>query len=362
MEAKVSLFAYVGCRTTEERNARGRGISVYRIDGQSSQWSLLQLLETEPNPSFLALHPMLDILYSVHGDLDLVTSYSINPETGLLRNIDRQRTRGRNPVHLALDPTHGWLIIANYRTDSIVSLPVSSTGNLGPVSHLAAMAGKLGPHRDEQNYGRPHQVPFSPSGKWILVPEKGFDQIVSFKLDPGNGMLEEAARCRCREASGPRHLAFHPVRALAYVLNELDSTVTTYDFDDDNGSLHPIDTVSSLPRDYSGDNRASEIALSKGGDYLYASNRGHDSIAVFRLGSNGKPASPYWLPSQGTTPRFFAFEPDEKHLYVANEDSDTIVEFRQCDPGNLVPTGQVIPTGSPTTIVFRKGNARSHAR
>ncbi|WP_244563913.1 lactonase family protein [Ensifer aridi] len=351
----VSLFAYVGCRTTTERNARGKGISVYRIDGKDSKWSLIQLLETEPNPSFLALHPTLDILYAVHGDVDLVTSYSIERETGLIGKVDSQATRGRNPVHLALDPTHRWLVIANYRTDSVVTLPVSSTGDLGPVSHIEALAGELGPHREEQNYGRPHHVPFSPSGRWLIVPEKGFDQIVSLRLNAENGSLLEAARCRCREASGPRHIAFHPTRALAYVLNELDSTVTTYEFDDDHGSLRPVDIVSSLPRDYTGNSRASEIAVSKRGDCIYASNRGHDSIAVFQLGNDGKPASPKWLPCNGATPRFFAFDPEEEHLYVANEDSDTIVEFRPGEPGELLPTGQVISTGSPTAIVFRKG-------
>lgn len=346
-------FAYVGCRTTHERNARGKGISVYKINDVTGDWTLTQLEATDPNPSFLAVHPKLNILYAVHGDLDLVTSYAIHPETGFISLLNRQTTRGRNPVHLALDPSQRWLIIPNYRTDSIVSLPLSESGELGPVAQLLELTGKLGPHRNEQDYGRPHHVPFSPSGKWIIVPEKGFDQIVSFSLDGETGKLKEVSRVSCRDTSGPRHIAFNPLKPLAYVLNELDSTLSTYRLDDANGELEPIDIISLLPREFTGNNRASEIAVSTDGSYVYASNRGHDTIAVLKVSADGRLDTQSWSSTKGATPRFFALDPREKYLYVANEDSDTIVQFERLQSGDLQSTDQAIATGSPTSIVFK---------
>ncbi|NEI03058.1 lactonase family protein [Rhizobium leguminosarum] len=345
-------FAYVGCRTTRERNARGKGISVYKIDDVTGDWALVQLEATDPNPSFLTLHPRLDILYAVHGDLDLVTSYAIDPENGYISLLNRQTTQGRNPVHLALDPSQRWLIIPNYRTDSIVSLPVSQSGDLGSVAHLLELTGTLGPHRNEQNYGRPHHVPFSPSGKWIVVPAKGFDQIICLALDRETGELTEVSRVGCRETSGPRHIGFAPRQPLAYVLNELDSTITTYRLDDETGSLEPVDIVSSLPRGFTGNSRASEITVSADGGSVYASNRGHDTIAVLKVAADGRLEGQSWTSTQGSTPRFFALNPREDFLYVANEDSDTIVEFERRLSGELFPTNRTVATGSPTSIVF----------
>lgn len=349
----MTLLAYVGCRTTRERNARGEGISVYQVNEETAEWSRIQVLITEENPSFLALHPTVDVLYSVHGDLDFVTAYQI-AEDGQISLTGKQSTRGRNPVHLTLDPSERWLVVANYKTDSLVSLPVASDGQLGPVAELTELPGTLGPHKIEQNYGRPHHVPFSPSGKWIVVPEKGNDQITVLRLSVLSGKLEVVHRERARECSGPRHVAFHPALPKLYVLNELDSTVTTYDFDDATGRLAAVDILSALPRTFVGNSRASEIEISASGDNLYTSNRGHDSITTFSVGPKGELSITGWMPSLGVTPRFFALDPAQDHLYVANEDSDTIVAFRREADGLLETTGRQISVGSPTSIVFRQ--------
>lgn len=349
----MTLFAYVGCRTTRARNARGEGISVYVVDGATDAWTRIQVLATEENPSFLALHPYLDVLYSVHGDFDLVTAYRILPGSGHIVPFCKQSTHGRNPVHLAIDPTQRWLVVPNYRTDSLASLPISSNGELLALADLCELPGTLGPHRIEQDYGRPHHAPFSPSGRWIVVPEKGNDQISVARIDCETGRLEVVHRTPCRENAGPRHVVFHPKLPLAYVLNELDSTVTTYDFEDATGRMGPRDIVSALPRTYVGNSRASEIEISRDGRFLYASNRGHDSITAFDVGEDGALAIRGWEASQGRTPRFFALDPNEQYLYVANEDGDCIVQFRRED-GQLIPTGEVIPVGSPTSIAFRQ--------
>ncbi|TKV70547.1 lactonase family protein [Rhizobium sp. AU243] len=349
----MTLIAYVGCRTTRERNARGEGISAYYVDEETGGWSRFQVLATEENPSFLATHPILNILYSVHGDLDLVTSYSIAAD-GQLSLLGKQSTRGRNPVHLALDPTNRWLVIPNYKTDSLVSLPVDLDGQLQPVADLCEVVGTLGPHKVEQNYGRPHHSPFSPSGKWIVVPEKGNDQVSVSSLDGVTGELDFVYRVQARENSGPRHVAFHPSLSKVYVLNELDSTVTTYEFDDEKGALFPIDILSALPRDFCGNSRASEIEISADGRHLYTSNRGHDSITVFSVGTDGQLNATQWQSSGGKTPRFFAIDPTQRWLHVANEDSDTITTFMRKADGSLEMFGDPVHVGSPTSVVFRQ--------
>ena len=158
-----------------------------------------------------------------------------------------------------------------------------------------------------------------------------------------------------RRGAGPRHAAFHPTAPYAYVLNELDSTLTTYRFDPEGGGLVPLQVITTLPPAFTGDNTTSEIAVAPSGRFVYASNRGHDNIVIFRVDEAAGVLEPVgWEPTQGRTPRFFTLDPAGAFLYAANQDSDTIVAFR-VDPqaGTLTPTGQVVSVGSPSSIVFR---------
>jgi 6-phosphogluconolactonase (cycloisomerase 2 family) len=218
------------------------------------------------------------------------------------------------------------------------------------------LTGKLGPHRVEQPFSKPHQVVYDRSGRFLLVPDKGVDQLFTFTLDAASGKLTEVATGtpRARDGSGPRHVAFHPSNAFAYVVGELDSTVTAHRFDQATGKLTPFQLVTTLPDTFTGDSRASEIALSADGSLLYASNRGHDSVATFAVDRNTGHLTPRgWTDSQGRTPRFFALDPAGRFLFVADEDSDRIVPFRTDGPtGKLLAAGEAIATGSPVCIVF----------
>jgi len=158
-----------------------------------------------------------------------------------------------------------------------------------------------------------------------------------------------------RPGAGPRHAAYHPAKPYAYVLNELDSTITTYRFDGERGALTPLQVITTLPSSFTGSNTTSEIVVAASGRFVYASNRGHDSLAIFAVDDSSGTLSPVgWEPTQGKTPRFFAIEPSGSVLYAANMDSDTIVAFRvDAGSGKLTPTGQIIKTGSPSSIVFR---------
>jgi len=348
-------FAYVGCRTTRERHARGDGINVYRVDPATAQWEHVQLIADLINPSFLAFGRDQRFLYTVHGDSSEVSAFAVDPASGRLTFLNQVSTQGRNPVHLAFDPEFRFLVISNHATSTLAMLPVGADGVLGEVCDLVTVAGQIGPHRKEQPFAKPHQNVFSPDGRFILVPDKGADCVFSFSLS-AKGKLKPSkqAAVQARETSGPRHVVFHPRLAFAYVINELDSTVTSYHYTAQTGALQPFQIQPSLPQSFTGNSRAAEIAISGDGRFIYASNRGFDSVAIFAVDQhNGWLTLLDVVPSGGQTPRFFALAPDGGHLYVANEESDSITAFRvDRATGLLSHTGQSVRTGSPVCILF----------
>jgi 6-phosphogluconolactonase (cycloisomerase 2 family) len=349
-------FAYVGSRTTRERNARGDGINVYRVDVLTGAWTHVQLLGGLLNPSFLALDRGGRFLYCVHGDASEISAFGIDPATGTLTFINQEATGGRNPVHLSFEPGNRFIVVANHVTSSLAVLPRHEDGSLGKLVDLVALEGQIGPHRIEQPFAKPHQVEFDPGGRFIVVPDKGLDCVLAYQLDEVTGKLvaTDAPPAPAREGAGPRHVTFHPSGAIAYVINELDSTVTAYKLDPEHGSLTPLQVVSALPDNFVGHSRAAGIVASKDGRFVYASNRGHDSIAVFAADpASGRLTNVGWAASQGRTPRFFTLDPSGAWLFVANEDSDTIVTFR-IDRQTGLPSlaGEAARTGSPVCIVF----------
>ncbi|MGF6382415.1 6-phosphogluconolactonase [Paraburkholderia atlantica] len=359
LKGKKSMFAYVGSRTTRERNARGDGISVYQVDTQTGALTLVQLVKNLVNPSFLALSPDGEHLYTVHGDLSDISAFKVDKASGKLAFINRQSTEGKNPVHLAIDPTGRYVVVSNHIGASLAVLPIAADGSLEPLTQLVHLEGPIGPHRIEQKQSKPHFNPFDPSGRFVIVPDKGLDRTFSFRFE--NGQLTPAATpfIVSREGAGPRHIAFHPDGRHAWIVNELDSTVTTYRYDAATGSLTPLQVLSSLPDTCTGDSRASEIEVDRSGRFVYASNRGHDSIAVFGIdASNGHLRFLNAVPTQGKTPRFMTSTPDGRFMYVLNEDSDTIVAFSvDAQSGGLAPTGFAASSGSPVCMVFSQRHA-----
>lgn len=351
------MYAYVGSRTTRERHARGDGISVFRIDPATGGLTPTQVLGDLVNPSFLALDGSGERLYCVHGDHSDVSAFRVDRASGRLTLLNRQSTGGANPVHLALAPDGRHVVVSNHLGSSLAVLPLDHDGALGPLTQLVALDGPRGPHRTEQTQSKPHFNLFDPSGRYVLVPDKGVDRTFVFRF--GAGRLAPAAvpYVAAREGAGPRHCVFHPRLERLYVLNELDSTVTSYRYAPGSGELQPLQVVTTLPPDFTGNSRAAEIAADAAGRRLYASNRGHDSIAVFDIGQGDGLLSPTaWQDSGGATPRFFALSPDGRLLYALNEDSDSIVAFVIDDAtGRLNPTGFSAACGSPVCMVFSPG-------
>jgi 6-phosphogluconolactonase len=362
----TALRAYVGAFTTPDRKGHGGGINVYRVDPTSGAWTHEQLLEAV-NPSFLTLDREQRFLYSVHADLDEVSAYAIDKQSGRITALNRQSCGGKNAVHLSIDPTGRWIVTANYSAGSVGVVPIEKDGSLGPRCDLVTLSGEPGPNGKRQTSSHPHDAVFDPSGRFIAIPDLGFDRIFVFRLDAASGKLtpNDPPFVATRAGSGPRHIAFHPKMPFAYVINELGSSVTTYRFDPQRGSLQPIQILPSTPPSHTGDNHGAEIAVAPSGSVVYASNRGHDSIAIFAVDQGAGTLTPVdWAPTQAKSPRFFGLDPSGKMLYAANADegfstqqnTDTIVPFSVNQTnGTLTPAGQVIKANSPCTIVFAGG-------
>jgi 6-phosphogluconolactonase len=345
---------YTGCRTSRERNARGTGIGAYHRDPVTGALTLVQQVDGLVNPSYLAANRAGSVLYTVHGDSSEVSAFCIDAASGRLEFLNSQSTEGKNPVHLALDPSERYLVVSNHLSCTLAVLPLDTDGSLLPVRQLVTLEGQPGPHRFEQRHAKPHFNPFDPSGRHVIVPDKGLDRIFSFRFEQGTLTPAAQAHVDTRENAGPRHIAFHPALPYAYAVNELDSSVTTYRYYAASGELAPVQVLPTLPDTYTGNSRAAAIAVHPDGRYLYASNRGDDSIAQFAIdGASGRLHFIQAHPTLGRTPRFFALDPQARFLYAANEDTDTIITFRVAeDSGALTAVNTPLHTGSPVCMVF----------
>ncbi|RPI42719.1 MAG: lactonase family protein [Betaproteobacteria bacterium] len=352
-EAKPK-FAYVGCFTTEKRKARGKGVAVFRIEPARGAWTFVEACDAVPNPHYVTLDRTERFLYSAHGDSSEVVAYARDPQSGRLRVLNRQQTGGDNSSTVAVDASNRFVVLAN--GPGVAVFPINPDGSLDPRCDLVIPPGEPGPWRKEQFGPHPHQATFDLSGRFVLVPDKGLDKIHVYRFDAERGRLIacDPPHVKARYGAVPRHIAFHPHAPYAYVVNEMDSTVNAYHWDDVRGELKPFQRIATTPDSYVGDNTGAEIAILPSGRFVYASNRGHDSIAIYAVDpASGTLGHVAWESVQGRKPRYFGLSPDASHLYAANEGSHTIVAFR-IDPqaGTLVPTGQIVETGSPTCIAF----------
>jgi len=370
---QAARFAYVGCYT---RNAPGGGgtapavgISVFAVDANSG---VLTLVETIPsdNPSFLALDPTQQFLYAVNEVDDFegrptgsVEAYAIDDTTGQLTLLNRQDCGGAIPAHLAVDPTGTHLVIGNYIGANYVVLPIAANGQLDPISDTVEQTGS-GPNAERQEAPHPHVVVFDAGGRHVVTADLGIDKVQAFRLDTDAGTLELTSEVSTAAGAGPRHVAFHPNGSYLYVINELNATITAYAYDSAVGEIgDEIQTVSTVPDDFTGTKSTAEIVVHPAGDFLYGSNRGQpdatspvaDSIATFTIDSATGRLSLVGHTTDGMdTPRNFALDPTATWLYACNQQADTIVQFA-VDPGSgeLAATGEVTTSPTPVCIVFR---------
>ncbi len=309
-------------------------------------------------PSFLAEHPSKPLLYSV-GEMDqpegTVRAWRIDGSTGMLTLINEQSSRGIAPCHIAVAPSEQHVAVANYVTGNALLLPIREDGGLDEPSDIVQHDGS-GPNAARQEGPHAHSVTFDPEGERLLVADLGIDQIRIYQYDAGEGTLapHDQPYVDLPPGAGPRHVAIHPTGEWVYVVNELDSTVTTFAREPEAGTLQRQTTVPTLPEDFDGDSTTAEIRVHPSGKFLYASNRGHDSITVYSLETD--PSAPVLVDhtsTEGQVPRNFNLDPTGAYLLAANQGSDTVVVFRiNPDTGRLTPTGATADVPRPVCVHF----------
>jgi 6-phosphogluconolactonase len=329
-EATGPVIVYVG--------DYGTNIHVFTLDRETLQLTAVGEATTEGAPSFLAFDPQRRWLIAADETTDAVESFAIAPTTGLLTRVDSAPSQGGGPAHVAVDATGAWALVANYGGGTAAVLPIDAAGSFG-----AAVA-TVSPGANA------HQIVVDASNQVAYVPCLGDDRVAVYGFDATSGALSARTPAAAPTDSGPRHLALARDGAHAWVMNERDSTVTTYTVGA-GGALTAGATVSSLPGDFNGANTGAEIAVHPSGPWVYASNRGHDSIAVFEIGAGGALTRIANTPTGGSTPRHFSLLPGGDAILVANLDSGTIHGFRiDGGTGLLTSVGEVAAVASPAFV------------
>jgi 6-phosphogluconolactonase len=354
-EGIVEMFAYVGGYTTAERDGRAEGITVFRTGRTDAAWVPLQMLATLDNPSLLRIAPGGRTLYAAHGDGTRLSAFAVDPVTGHLAAREAVDCGGVNPVDLGFVGDGRFVVTANYTSGTVGLLPVAADGALLPPCQTLTLR--------ESDDGvavtaasQPHGVTIDPTGRFVLVPDKGQDKVFVFRFDPAGRLVPaEMPYAACTAGNGPRHAVFHPRMPMLYVVNELGCSVQSFRWMEATGGLDPVQSVSTLPDSPECRGVAAEIAISADGHGLFASTRVHGSIVNFMVDDHtGSLGSPVWTSCQGREPRFFTLSPDGRALHVANQDSDTIVSFA-IDKAGHVGAGTVSArVGSPSSICFAR--------
>ena len=351
-------LVYVGTYT---RHDQAEGIYVFQRDPDSGKLTQLSMAEAY-DPSFLAFSPDRRFLFAVNEYREFagegegkVSSFAIDQDTGALSFLSQQSTRGGEPCHLTTDASGRWLIVANHENGRVAVLPIDGEGRLGPVSDLMQHEGS-GPGPSQQG-PHAHFVTFDPPGQRVLVCDKGIDKVMIYGLDGDAGRLVPAdpPYGSLHSGAAPRHISFHPSGKYAYVNGEADMTVTAFAYDGETGTLAELHYLSTLPEGASAERLSTaQILVEPSGRFVYVSNRGHNSIAIFAIDQEtGRLTAVGHEPTQGETPRNFAIDASGTYLYAANQNSGTIIHFRiDQQTGQLHPTGDVTPVGGPVCILF----------
>ena len=350
---------YVGTYTKET----SAGIYAFRFEPSTGRAEALGLAAEVREPSFLALHPNGDYIYAVSETDDFdsagsgsVISFAIDSESAQLTKLNVVSSGGGWPCHLSIDSSGRMLIVANYKGGNIASFPIDSDGTLGEAASFVQHVGSSVHSRQGEPHA--HSADFSADDRFAFFSDLGIDQVKVYRADTATATLtpHDPAHVDVAPGSGPRHFALHPSARFAYGINELASTVTVYAFDAEAGVLNPVQTASTLPAEFQGENYTAEIRVHPSGRFVYATNRGHDSIAVFAVDeASGRLESRGQVSSGGNWPRSFVIEPNGAYLLAANQNSDNIVILRiDQETGALAATGAELAIDAPVCIVFRE--------
>ena len=355
---KKPLYAYIGTYTVENskknRNATGKGIYIYEISRETGEWKLCGIEETLC-PAVLAFGKDQDYVYCVNSGRGEMTAYRRDAETGQLTELNRAETDGKNIMIMNISPDGRWIAAGDHK--GILNIfRVNEDGTIGEKTEGFVLPGQKGPLNEKiQPWSRPHHVPFSPDGRFVLIADKGLDIVHSYRLDQETGKLSPVQALKCHGASCPRHLWWHPNRRWVYVNTEYTATIIACSYDQEQGTLAPFQVVSALPDTvFDVNTMTSELVVDPSGRFLYISNRRHNSLSAFRIDQEtGRLTLVNNVDCGGVKPRFFAIEPGGKYLFCGNQMSDNLVLFRiDQESGALIPEGRELKTPCPVWILF----------
>ncbi|HTQ49418.1 MAG TPA: lactonase family protein [Candidatus Acidoferrales bacterium] len=352
------FLVYFGTYT----GAKSKGIYVSRFDSATGKLSEPTLAAQTVNPSYVAVAPDDRFLFAVNETEQFngraggaVSAFKLDAATGKLDFLDQEPSGGTDPCHIAADPGGRYVFVANYSSGSVAAFPVEPNGSLDPASSVIQHHGSS-VNRERQAGPHAHCVAVDAANHRLFVCDLGLDKVMIYRFNETNGLLapDEIPSAGLKPGSGPRHITFSPDGRFAYVISEMGGTLTAFAYNPEHGALNEIQTVSTLPKNFRGKNTAAEVALLPSGKFLYASNRGDDSIAVFGVDeSSGRLQFVDRQSSRGKTPRCFAMDPTGQYLIAANQNSDSVVVFRiDAQTGKLTWTGQTIEVGKPVSVNF----------
>jgi 6-phosphogluconolactonase len=358
-----TTWVYIGGYTHTMPFVQGKapGITVCRLDHARGTLIPTGTAAGITNPSYLTVDPRHRYLYCVEEhafgvrEIGEVSAFRIDPATGMLTHLNRQPSYGAEPAHLSMDREGQWLLVANYGSGSVAVPPVQADGSLGPATDVVQHTGES-VHPERQRGPHAHWICADPANQFVLVSDLGLDAILVYRLDHEQGKLLPTAALRVNAApgAGPRHAVFRPDGRFLYLVHELDSTIAAYRYDPADGRLSAIQRISTLPAGHTGTSAIAAVRVTPDGRFVYASNRGHDSIGMF--GSDPATGQLEYLghqSTQGLAPRDFNIDPEGTFLLAANQDGDTIVTFQiDRQTGKITPTGDVAAINTPVCLEF----------
>jgi 6-phosphogluconolactonase len=369
--ADSKFHVFVGTYTTKTNS---KGIYSFRFDAATGQLSAIGVAADTPDPSWVVVHPSGKYLYAANeaGKASTVSAFAVDAKSGKLTLLNQMSALGEDPCYISFDKAGKYVLVANYTSGNIVVFPILPDGKLGEHTALVQDSGATGPNKERQQGSHAHWIETSMANGTVFVADLGLDRVMTYKFDSVKGILGAMPAAGPHQpfvqnalelspGTGPRHVAVSKVmdfRRFLYVLGELDSTITVFGTTKEGIFGGAIQKVPMLPAQFSGRNDAAEIEIHPSGKFLYASNRGHDSIAIFAIDpAKGTLTFVARVPTGGKEPRHFAIDPSGKYLLAENQFSNSIVVFKiDAATGGLTPTGQVVEVPSPVDIAFLQEN------
>jgi 6-phosphogluconolactonase len=357
-KSKAKEIMYVGTYSTRD----SKGIYVFEFDRAAGMLKALQTVTEGKSPNFLALHPNGKLLYAIYSEGTLsdnpaggsVMSFRIDPETGFLTKLNEQSSEGRGPAHLSVDPKGKFAFVSNYGGGNLAIYPIQKDGSLGKASDFVQHEGGS-THPTRQKAPHVHSATPSLNGKFVYVSDLGTDKIMIYEVTK-DGKLKSAGFASSTPSSGPRHFAIHPNGKFGFSAEELSSTIASYAMNTSTGAMTPLERVNMLPPNFNETNSAADIHVSPDGNYLYATNRGHESVVIFAIDKkSGKLTFIGHESTKGKHPRNFYVDSKGVFVFVANMNTDNVVVYkRDAVSGKMTATGEELSIPAPVSIELLK--------